>query len=48
MPVRDPLSWTPEVAVEVAMRDGLPGLQPQHREFIGYLRKRYLQFGTFR
>ena len=42
----DPLSWTPEMAVEVARRDGLSGLQPQHWEVIAYLRQHYLQFGT--
>ena len=42
----DPSSWTPEMAVDVAMRDGLPGLEPQHWEIIDYLRRHYLQFGT--
>ena len=42
----DPLSWTPDLASEIARHDGLPLLTHAHWDVIGYLRRHYLQFGT--
>ena len=42
----DPLSWTPELAIEIADTDGLLNLTPAHWKIIDYLREHYLTSGT--
>lgn len=42
----DPLSWTPELAIEIADADGLLTLTPDHWKVIEYLREHYLTSGT--
>ena len=42
----DPLSWTPELAIEIADADGLLNLTSAHWKIIDYLREHYLTSGT--
>ena len=42
----DTLSWTPELAIEIADTDGLLTLTPEHWKIIDYLREHYLASGT--
>ena len=42
----DTLSWTPELAIEIADTDGLLNLTPAHWKIIDYLREHYLTSGT--
>jgi len=42
----DTLSWTPELAIEIADTDGLLTLTPEHWKIIDYLREHYLKSST--
>lgn len=44
--LENPLDWDEDLAVQLAVSDGLGGLDEQHWRVIGYLREHYLAHQT--
>ena len=42
----NPSSWSPEVARQIALQDGIGPLTDDHWEFISNIRERYFKFGS--
>jgi len=42
----DPMQWTREIAVELAKRDDIDELTPQHWQVLDFMRKEYFEKGT--
>jgi dissimilatory sulfite reductase related protein len=42
----DPMQWTREIAVELAKRNDIDELTPQHWQVLDFMRKEYFEKGT--